>query len=80
MGLVKEKMNLSNEAIVSYENAWKLSNQSSVSVGFHLASNYLKLKKYVECIKICKELLAKHPTYTDIDKEILSKAVMSLRV
>jgi hypothetical protein len=34
MGLINEKLNLPNEAVVYYENAWKLSNHSSASIGY----------------------------------------------
>eukprot|EP01022_Parablepharisma_sp_SALTPOND_P023515 TRINITY_DN4_c0_g4_i1.p1 TRINITY_DN4_c0_g4~~TRINITY_DN4_c0_g4_i1.p1 ORF type:complete len:1365 (-),score=175.90 TRINITY_DN4_c0_g4_i1:25171-29265(-) len=34
MGLVKEKTNLPSEAIVHYENAWKLSNHTSATIGY----------------------------------------------
>jgi len=79
MGLISEKSNLPQEAIVHYENAWKLSNGTSATIGYRLSSNYLKLRKYVECIRTCKELLQKYPSYPDIEREVLNKAISSLR-
>ena len=58
---------------------------------FRLAFNYLKAKKFVDCIRICKrvififsnlnnvKVLELFPGYPKIDKEILFKAQMSLR-
>jgi hypothetical protein len=37
MGLISEKMNLLNEAVVFYENSWKLSNHSSAQIGYSQA-------------------------------------------
>lgn len=45
-----------------------------------MASNYLKLKKYEPCIRTCKELLAKYPNYSDVEKDILSNAMLNLRI
>jgi len=54
-------------------------NESSASVGFKLAFNYLKAKRYVEAIDVCHKVLQKYPTYPKIRKDILDKARAALR-
>jgi tetratricopeptide repeat protein 21B len=51
----------------------------SASVGFKLAFNYLKAKRFVDAIDICHRVLEIDPTYPKIRKEILDKARQSLR-
>jgi tetratricopeptide repeat protein 21B len=41
-GLIKEKESQFDDSSFHYENAWKLSNRASASIGFRLALNYLK--------------------------------------
>ena len=36
-----------------YENAWEFSGKSDSSIGFKLAFNYLKAKRFVEAVDIC---------------------------
>lgn len=48
-------------------------------MGYRLAFNYLKAKRFVEAIDVCKKVLQDHPTYPKIQKEILEKARMSIR-
>ena len=36
-----------------YEMAWKFDNQRSPAVGFKLAFNYLKAKRFLDAINIC---------------------------
>ncbi len=80
MGLIKEKQNDLPQAVGFYDHAWNLSNHTSATIGYRLASNYLKMNKSVDCIKVCKDLLAKYPTYSDVERDILGKAVANLRV
>ena len=78
-GVIREKQNSLTEAASHYEIAWELSNHTSHTVGFRLASLNLKLKKYVECIKVSKDLLSKYPGYKVVETDILAKAINSVR-
>ncbi len=63
-----------------YERAWFSSNSTNPRVGFKLAFNYLKAKRYVDAIDVCARVLKADPKYPKIRKEILDKARASLRV
>ncbi|XP_012885344.1 PREDICTED: tetratricopeptide repeat protein 21B isoform X1 [Dipodomys ordii] len=79
MGYIMEKEQAYSDAAFNYEMAWKHSNQTNPSVGYKLAFNYLKAKRYVDSIDICHQVLKAHPAYPKIRKEILDKARSSLR-
>jgi tetratricopeptide repeat protein 21B len=79
MGVVMEKEQAYRDASDHYENAWRYENENSSSIGFKLAFNYLKAKRFVEAIDVCHKVLAKDPKYPKIRKEILEKARLSLR-
>ncbi|XP_048342202.1 tetratricopeptide repeat protein 21B isoform X1 [Sphaerodactylus townsendi] len=79
MGYIMEKEQAYKDAAVNYEMAWKYGNQTSPTIGFKLAFNYLKAKRYVDAINICHKVLAAHPHYPKIKKEILDKARTALR-
>ncbi|XP_077175955.1 tetratricopeptide repeat protein 21B [Paroedura picta] len=79
MGYIMEKEQAYKDAAVNYEMAWKYGNQTSPTIGYKLAFNYLKAKRYVDAINICHKVLAAHPNYPKIKKEILDKARTSLR-
>uniref|UniRef100_A0A8C8SD14 Tetratricopeptide repeat domain 21B n=1 Tax=Pelusios castaneus TaxID=367368 RepID=A0A8C8SD14_9SAUR len=79
MGYIMEKEQAYKDAAVNYEMAWKYGNQTNPTIGYKLAFNYLKGKKYVEAIDICHKVLKAHPNYPKIRKEILDKARASLR-
>jgi len=78
-GLIKEKEQSYQDAADHYEKAWKLASEKSASIGFRLSFNYLKAKRYIECIEVCKAVLKEFPEYPKIEKEILTKARHSLR-
>ncbi|XP_038440634.1 tetratricopeptide repeat protein 21B isoform X4 [Canis lupus familiaris] len=79
MGYIMEKEQAYTDAALNYEMAWKHSNQTNPAVGYKLAFNYLKAKRYVDAIDICHQVLEAHPTYPKIRKDILDKARTSLR-
>ncbi|XP_006161408.1 tetratricopeptide repeat protein 21A [Tupaia chinensis] len=79
MGLIMEKEQSYKDAASNYELAWKHSHHASPSIGFKLAFNYLKDKKFVEAIEVCHNVLREHPNYPKIREEILEKAQGSLR-
>lgn len=49
-------------------------------LGYKLAYNYFKCHKLFECIDVCHIVLAKHPTYPKLKKEILDKARANIRI
>jgi len=74
MGVIREKDNDLIGSTEHYDVAWKMSSMKNASVGFRLALNYLKTKKYVKSIDICKEVLKTYPEYQSMKKDILEKA------
>lgn len=62
-----------------YENAWRLGNEKNAAVAFRLAKNYLKAKQFIRAIDISHKILAMHPDYPRIRKEVLEKARAALR-
>ncbi|KAL9658433.1 hypothetical protein ABK040_005977 [Willaertia magna] len=78
-GVIYEKSNSFLEAADCYEKAWKLTFESSPSIGYKLSFNYLKAKKYIEAIDVCHKILNKHPNYPKIKTEILDKARQCIR-
>lgn len=79
MGRIMEKEQAFKDAADCYEKAWLLEHESSASVGFKLAFNYLKAKRYVEAVNICTKVLKQFPEYPRIRDEIMEKAVSALR-
>ncbi|XP_049484935.1 tetratricopeptide repeat protein 21A isoform X1 [Panthera uncia] len=79
MGFIMEKEQAYKDAAANYELAWKYSHHASPAVGFKLAFNYLKDKRFVEAIEVCHTVLGEHPNYPQIREEILEKAQGSLR-
>ncbi|XP_075444033.1 tetratricopeptide repeat protein 21A [Ascaphus truei] len=79
MGFIMEKEQSYKDAAESYKLAWKYSSEANPTIGFRLAFNYLKDKKYVYAIDICHKVIKDHPTYPKIRKDILEKAQASLK-
>ncbi|XP_053569759.1 tetratricopeptide repeat protein 21A [Bombina bombina] len=79
LGYIMEKEQSYKDAAENYQLAWKYSSQSNPSVGFRLAFNYLKDKKYVDAIDVCHKVLKDCPAYPIIRKEILEKAQACLK-
>ena len=74
MGIIKEKEHSYVDAANHYEKASKLTLEKSPSIAYRLAFNYLKAKRYIDCINICKKILQVYPDYPKIEKDILQKA------
>lgn len=79
LGLIYEKEQAYKDAAIHYEKAWEFCNESSPSVGYRLAFNYLKAKRYVPAINICQQVLKVSENYPKIRKEVLDKARGLLR-
>lgn len=80
MGYIMEKEQSYKDAASNYESAWKYGNKNNPVIGFKLAFNYMKAKRFVDAVDICHYVLDGHPNYPKIRKEILEKARASLRV
>jgi tetratricopeptide repeat protein 21B len=50
-----------------------------LQVGYKLAFNYLKAKRYVDAIDVCHKVIKAFPEYPKIRKDILEKARIGLR-
>ncbi|EGD75688.1 hypothetical protein PTSG_12640 [Salpingoeca rosetta] len=79
MGYIMEKEQSYANAAEFYENAWSFSTAADPAVGYKLAFNYLKAKRFVDAIDICHAVLKANPDYPRIRKDILEKARMGLK-
>jgi len=79
MGFIMEKEQSYKDAAFNYENAWSNANEANPAIGYKLAFNYLKAKRYVDAIDVCHKVLDKHPNYPKIKKDILDKARLGIR-
>jgi tetratricopeptide repeat protein 21B len=75
-----EKEQAYREAANFYESAWKFEKQTNPTIGFKLAYNYLKAKRYVEAVDVCHAVLKMWPEYPKIKKEVMDKARMNIRM
>ncbi|XP_041858520.1 tetratricopeptide repeat protein 21B isoform X2 [Melanotaenia boesemani] len=78
-GYIMEKEQAFRDAALNYELAWKYGNRTNPAIGYKLAFNYLKAKRHVDAIDVCHKVLAAHPNYPKMRKEILDKARAALR-
>lgn len=80
MGLIKEKERIYVDAASHYEKAWTMSNKKNAGVGFRLAFNYMKANRYVDAINVGKDILKTYPDYPKVQKEIIDRARLQIRV
>ena len=50
MGLIREKEQAYADASDFYEKAFELTSRKSAAIGYRLAYNYMKAKRYIECL------------------------------
>ncbi|CAI2728811.1 unnamed protein product [Schistosoma spindalis] len=79
-GLIMEKEQNFLEAAKYYEYIWNNLNHQNPVIGYKLAYNYLKCKNYLGAIEVSLQVLSVYPNYPKIQKEILDKARLNLRV
>uniref|UniRef100_A0A7N6FE25 Tetratricopeptide repeat domain 21B n=1 Tax=Anabas testudineus TaxID=64144 RepID=A0A7N6FE25_ANATE len=79
LGYIMEKEQAFRDAALNYELAWKYGNRTNPTIGYKLAFNYLKAKRHVDAIDVCHKVLAAHPDYPRMRKDILDKARAALR-
>ncbi|KAJ0406797.1 hypothetical protein ATCC90586_000850 [Pythium insidiosum] len=79
LGLIMEKEQSYIDAAECYQEAWTCEGEASASIGFKLAFNFLKAKKFVLAVDVCHKVLDQYPDYPKIRKEILEKAYAGFR-
>lgn len=79
LGLIMEKEQSYIDAAECYQEAWTCEGEASATIGFKLAFNYLKAKKFVSTVDVCNKVLDQYPDYPKIRKEILEKAYLGFR-
>ncbi len=79
MGLIREKEQAYADASDFYEKAFNLTSRKSASIGYRLAYNYFKARRFVECLEVCRQVLEVNPSYTSIRTDIQEKAIMAIR-
>lgn len=70
MGLIREMEQAYADASEFYEKAFNLTNRKSAAMGYRLAYNYLKAKRNIECLEICRQVTEVYPNYTAIKTDI----------
>lgn len=78
-GFINEKEQNYRQAAVKYDSAWKFNGKSKPSIGYKLAFNHMKTKRYADAIDVCQQVLKMHPDYSAIKKDILDKCRNNLR-
>jgi len=76
---IAEKDQAYKDAANEYEYAWKFGGQANPTIGYQLAFNYMKGKRYADAIDVCQQVLRVQPDYLQICKEILEKLRNNLR-
>uniref|UniRef100_A0A182SMF2 Tetratricopeptide repeat protein 21B n=1 Tax=Anopheles maculatus TaxID=74869 RepID=A0A182SMF2_9DIPT len=79
-GIAFEKEQNYRAAAMYYDSAWRYSGKSKPNIGYKLAFNYMKNKRYADAIDICQQVLKIHPEYPSIRKDILEKCRNNLKV
>lgn len=78
-GFIAEKGQSYLDAAKCYQSAWICGGQSKPHIGYKLAYNYMKVKRYADAIDTCQQVIKLHPDYTIIKKDILDKCRNYLR-
>uniref|UniRef100_A0A182Q0B7 Tetratricopeptide repeat protein 21B n=1 Tax=Anopheles farauti TaxID=69004 RepID=A0A182Q0B7_9DIPT len=79
-GVAFEKEQNYRAAALYYDSAWRYCGKSKPNIGYKLAFNYMKNKRYADAIDICQQVLKLHPEYPSIRKDILEKCRNNLKV
>lgn len=79
LGMIAEKEQNYRLAAVNYDLAWRISGKSKAAIGYKLAYNHMKSKRYADAIDVCQQVLKIHPDYPSIKKDILDKSRANLR-
>ncbi|KAK9829513.1 hypothetical protein WJX72_006291 [[Myrmecia] bisecta] len=79
LGAILEREQAYKDAAEQYEHAWRHESEASPAIGYKLAFNYLKARRFVDAIDVCHKVLKAYPEYPKIRKDILDKARANLR-
>ncbi|KFB41795.1 AGAP000136-PA-like protein [Anopheles sinensis] len=78
-GIAFEKEQNYRAAAAYYDSAWRYCGKSKPNIGYKLAFNHMKNKRYADAIDICQQVLKLHPDYPSIRKDILEKCRNNLK-
>lgn len=78
-GFISEKEQKYRDAAAHYEAAWKYNGKNNPSIGYRLAYNLMKCKRYADAIDVGQLIYKMHPEYVKIKKDILDKSINNLR-
>lgn len=76
---LSEKEQVYRVAALRYDLAWRYGGKSKPTIGYKLAYNHMKNKRYADAIDVCQQVIKLHPDYTAIKKDILDKCRNNLR-
>ncbi|KAL2085404.1 hypothetical protein ACEWY4_018724 [Coilia grayii] len=79
LGYIAESEHSYRDAAEYYAEAWRLSYRVNPTIGYRLAFNYLKFKKYTDAIDVCYKVLEEHRDFPQIETDILHRAQQALR-
>ncbi|XP_035914801.1 tetratricopeptide repeat protein 21B-like isoform X3 [Anopheles stephensi] len=79
-GIAFEKEQNYRAAAMYYDSAWRYCGKLKPNIGYKLAFNYMKNKRYADAIDICQQVLKIHPEYPSIRKDILEKCRNNLKM
>jgi len=78
-GYIAEKEQVYRSAAIHYDAAWRFGGKSKPTIGYKLAYNHMKTKRYADAIDVCHQVLKLHPDYPSIKKDILDKCRNNLK-
>lgn len=78
-GYIAEKEQAYKLAATRYDLAWRFGGKSKPSIGYKLAFNHMKTKRYADAIDVCQQVLKLYPEYVAIKKDILDKCRNNLK-
>lgn len=78
-GYIAEKEQKYKEAANHYEAAWKNNGRNNPAIGYKLAYNLMKCKRYADAIDVGQMVYKNHPEYMRIKKDVLDKSINNLR-
>jgi tetratricopeptide repeat protein 21B len=79
LGDVAERDAAFADAAEHFAKAWKYDHEATARVGYKLAFNYLKARRFTKAIDICQQVLKQFPDYPAIKTDIVDVARASLR-
>lgn len=79
-GMIAEKEAVPKVAAGHFDRAWRFSGRSKPAIGYRLAYNYMKAKRYPDAIDVCQQVLKLNPDFVAIRKDVLEKSRNNLRL